>query len=53
MDRLVDHLFVFEGDGVIRDFPGTYSQYRIWLKEQERKTVTPQRTADKKIASET
>lgn len=35
MDRLVDHLFVFEGDGVIRDFPGNYSQYRIWLKEQE------------------
>ena len=29
MDRLVDHLFVFEGDGVIKDFPGNYSQYRI------------------------
>jgi len=28
MDRLVDHLFVFEGDGVIRDFPGNYTQYR-------------------------
>ena len=28
MDRLVDHLFVFEGDGVIKDFPGNYSQYR-------------------------
>jgi ABC transport system ATP-binding/permease protein len=28
MDRLVNHLFVFEGDGVIRDFPGNYSQYR-------------------------
>jgi len=28
MDRLVDHLFVFEGDGWIRDFPGNYSQYR-------------------------
>ena len=28
MDRLVDHLFVFEGDGHIRDFPGNYSQYR-------------------------
>jgi ATP-binding cassette subfamily F protein uup len=35
MDRLVDHLFVFEGDGVIRDFPGNYSQYRIWEKEKE------------------
>ena len=28
MDRLVDHLFVFEGEGLIRDFPGNYSQYR-------------------------
>ena len=28
MDRMVDHLFAFEGDGVIRDFPGNYSQYR-------------------------
>jgi ATP-binding cassette subfamily F protein uup len=35
MDRLVDHLFVFEGDGEIRDFPGNYSQYREWQKEQE------------------
>src|SRR6195952_3632009 len=35
MDRLVDHLFVFEGEGVVRGFPGNYSQYRIWLKEQE------------------
>lgn len=35
MDRLVDHLFVFEGDGIIRDYPGNYSSYRLWLKEQE------------------
>jgi len=28
MDRLVDHLFVFEGDGKIRDFPGNYTDYR-------------------------
>ncbi len=28
MDRMVDHLFAFEGDGMIRDFPGNYSQYR-------------------------
>ena len=36
MDRLVDHLFVFEGDGKIRDFPGNYSIYRVWAKEQEK-----------------
>ncbi|TMI66111.1 MAG: ABC-F family ATP-binding cassette domain-containing protein [Bacteroidetes bacterium] len=28
MDRLVDHLFVFEGDGIVKDFPGNYTQYR-------------------------
>lgn len=38
MDRLVDHLFVFEGDGEIRDFPGNYSQYRIWVKDKEQET---------------
>lgn len=35
MDRLVDHLFVFEGDGIVKDFPGNYSQYRIKQKEAE------------------
>jgi ABC transport system ATP-binding/permease protein len=43
MDRLVDHLFVFEGDGVIRDFPGNYGQYREQVKElpeaEEKKPV--------------
>ncbi|MEY2902633.1 MAG: hypothetical protein RLY89_1739 [Bacteroidota bacterium] len=37
MDRLVDHLFVFEGEGEVRDFPGNYTQYRIWLKDNEKK----------------
>ncbi len=35
MDRLVDHLFVFEGAGIINNFPGNYSQYREWLKEND------------------
>ena len=30
MDQLVEHLFVFEGDGVIKDFPGNYTDYRDW-----------------------
>ena len=34
MDRMVDHLFAFEGDGVIKDFPGNYTLYRQW-KERE------------------
>lgn len=37
MDRLVDHLFVFEGEGEIRDFPGNYTLYREWLKTNEKK----------------
>jgi len=35
MDRLVDHLFAFEGNGEIRDFPGNYSQYRMWKQLEE------------------
>lgn len=35
MDRLVDHLFVFNGGGEVKDFPGNYSQYREWLKEKD------------------
>lgn len=41
MDRLVDHLFVFEGEGIIKDFPGNYSEYRIVEKAQEKnQTIT-------------
>jgi ATP-binding cassette subfamily F protein uup len=45
MDRLVDHLFVFEGEGFVRDFPGNYSQYRIWQKEQEEEKIVAQKKA--------
>jgi ABC transport system ATP-binding/permease protein len=41
MDRLVDHLLVLEGDGVIRDFPGNYSQYRDWLKVNDAEDAFP------------
>ncbi len=37
MDRLVDHLFVFEGNGEVRDFPGNYTQFRIEEKEKEKR----------------
>ena len=33
MDKVVDHLLVFNGDGEIKDFPGNYTQYRGWSKE--------------------
>jgi ABC transport system ATP-binding/permease protein len=35
MDRLVDHLFVFEGKGSIRDFPGNYTDFREWEKNSK------------------
>lgn len=46
MDKLVDHLFVFEGDGIIRDFPGNYTQYR--MEEGQRSTVNSQLPVDDK-----
>jgi ABC transport system ATP-binding/permease protein len=50
MDKLVDHLFVFEGDGVIRDFPGNYTQYRI--EEGQRLTTNSKRpSADKVVVT--
>jgi ATP-binding cassette subfamily F protein uup len=48
MDRLVDHLFVFQGDGDIRDFPGNYSQYRIALKDDEKLTDVGTQMSEKK-----
>jgi ATP-binding cassette subfamily F protein uup len=41
MDRLVEHLFVFEGEGVIRDFPGNYTDFREWEAENEDQKITP------------
>ncbi|UZD21301.1 ABC-F family ATP-binding cassette domain-containing protein [Algoriphagus halophytocola] len=35
MDRLVEHLFVFEGEGEIKDFPGNYTDFREWEKENK------------------
>lgn len=39
MDRTVDHLFVFEGNGRIKDFPGNYSEYREWKSLQKEEDV--------------
>jgi ATP-binding cassette subfamily F protein uup len=41
MDKVVDHLFVFEGNGIIRDFPGSYSDYREWKELQEEMQTAP------------
>lgn len=50
MDKTIDHLFVFEGNGIIKDFPGNYSDYREWKNQQEKeelqKTKKTATTAD-------
>lgn len=43
MDRCVDHTFVFMGDGVIKDFPGNYSEYRAWKEAHEKEEATVQK----------
>ena len=39
MDKVVDHLLVFKGQGEVKDFPGNYSQYRQWLALEDAATV--------------
>ena len=55
LDKLVDHLFVFCGDGVIKDFVGSYSEYREFIKEYESEQRAKERAAEKaeKAAKET
>ena len=49
LDRLVDHLFVFCGDGVVKDFVGNYTEYRTFIKDYEAEkkadSSTPPRSA--------
>ncbi|SDQ58654.1 ABC-F family ATP-binding cassette domain-containing protein [Flagellimonas zhangzhouensis] len=49
MDKIVDHLFVFKGKGVIEDFPGNYTDYRVYesskvIEERENKSNTSEKT---------
>lgn len=43
MDKIVDHLFVFDGNGQIKDFPGNYSDYREWTEEKEKEQHAPEK----------
>ena len=45
MDKVVDHLLVFRGQGVIKDFPGNYTQYREWAAMEENKTCSTSLTS--------
>ncbi len=47
LDRLADHLFVFCGDGVIKDFIGSYSEYRAFIKDYE----ASQKASSKSVAA--
>ncbi|MBP2832265.1 ABC-F family ATP-binding cassette domain-containing protein [Aquimarina sp. U1-2] len=40
MDKIVDHLFVFKGDGIIQDFPGNYTDYRVYEGSKTPETST-------------
>ena len=42
MDKVVDHLLVFKGEGEIKDFPGNYTQYRQWSKEPSQPSLLGQ-----------
>ncbi len=48
MDRLVDHLLVFTGDGEVKDFIGKYSEYREFMKKREAQKKAEQKAAKEK-----
>ena len=47
LDKLVDHLFVFCGEGLVKDFVGSYSEYREFIKEYEAEQRSIARAAEK------
>lgn len=52
MDKLVEHLFIFEGKGEIRDFPGNYTEYREWKQEKEEAAKAERKQAEAKQQAE-
>ena len=51
LDKLVDHLFIFCGDGLVKDFVGSYSEYREFIKDYEAEQRSAAR-AEEKAAKE-
>ena len=47
LDKLVDHLFIFCGDGLVKDFVGSYSEYREYIKEYEAEQKSAARAQEK------
>jgi len=52
MDKVVDHLMVFEGNGVINEFPGNYTQYREWKAIEDRRALEEQKSVAAERQSE-
>lgn len=52
LDSIVDHLFVFEGEGRVTDFPGNYSEYRARRRETEREALKEQKEQKAQAAPE-
>ena len=50
MDKVVDHLLVFNGQGDIRDFPGNYSDYRDWKEAKSQKEKETEKSQEEKTA---
>ena len=48
LDKIADHLFVFEGEGVVKDFVGSYSGYREYMKDKERERRALEREKQQK-----
>jgi ATP-binding cassette subfamily F protein uup len=48
IDRLVDHTFVMEGNGTIKDYPGNYTEYRNWKQEQKNEEVRVKQVTEEK-----
>ena len=48
LDSIVDHIWVLEGEGSVKDFPGNYSDYRAWLRENASKKETQTESTAKK-----
>ncbi|OFY96100.1 MAG: ABC transporter [Bacteroidetes bacterium RIFOXYB2_FULL_35_7] len=48
MDKMVDHIFAFEGSGLIRDFPGNYTQYREKIEQEQKNQIAIQKRLDAK-----
>ncbi|MDF1866781.1 MAG: ABC-F family ATP-binding cassette domain-containing protein [Saprospiraceae bacterium] len=48
MDKLVEHLFIFEGQGKIKDFNGNHKEYRAYIKEKESKERSQERAEEEK-----